>query len=310
MLLSLKKIASDCLSLSPPFSVIRDIFGYSASTGTKSLKHQLQLMCLAEVSHPVWSGYWWPMLEGSSPNLYDRGGPLEKYDNYVSQVHNIQPNAVQREKQGYWYNGHWVRKHYTNDPANGWWGHCNGWAAAAVLEQEPTTVNTKCGITFDVGDQKGLLSEAHWYDPVDLILRIGNNAHDYHKILLNWVGNGVAVVMDVYLGDQVWNYPVVKYRMQYKKDATDPNKTHVTCTIWFADDAVPPDFVGLQYYPSTSGKKYYYWLLGDIINPSDGEWENVSVNDHPDLVWHPDYDASGFHGALGDGDTWLREILK
>ena len=46
MSLSLKTIASDCLSLQPSFSVIRDVFGYifGAPKRTMSLKRQLQLI--------------------------------------------------------------------------------------------------------------------------------------------------------------------------------------------------------------------------------------------------------------------------
>lgn len=43
---SLKTIAANCLSLSPPFSVVRDIFGYSFGKPKRilSLKRQLELM--------------------------------------------------------------------------------------------------------------------------------------------------------------------------------------------------------------------------------------------------------------------------
>ncbi len=44
MTLSLKTIASNCLSVSPPFSVVRDVFGYSAPRLTMSLKRQLELV--------------------------------------------------------------------------------------------------------------------------------------------------------------------------------------------------------------------------------------------------------------------------
>ena len=44
MTLSLKDIAQDCLALSPPFSVVRDVFGYSAPRRTMSIKRQLELI--------------------------------------------------------------------------------------------------------------------------------------------------------------------------------------------------------------------------------------------------------------------------
>jgi hypothetical protein len=44
MALSLKDVAARCLSLSPPFSVVTDVFGYSATRRPMSLKRQLQLV--------------------------------------------------------------------------------------------------------------------------------------------------------------------------------------------------------------------------------------------------------------------------
>jgi hypothetical protein len=171
---------------------------------------------------------------------------------------------------------------------------------------------TEQGVTFGVGDQKGLMSEAHWYDSHDLMVKIGKEAHVFHKILLDWVGKGkTSVIMDVKFGNEVWNYPVVQYEMDYSKDASDGDKTHVTCTIWFADDAVPPDYVGTKSYYSEYGRAYNYWLHGDIGDPDDGEWESASVYDHPDLIWHPLFVHSGDHGAFGTGKpTWLIQILS
>ena len=43
----------------------------------------------------------------------------------------------------------------------GWWGHCNAWSAAAVLEPEPIRTVDQDGISFSVGDVKALLTEAY-----------------------------------------------------------------------------------------------------------------------------------------------------
>ena len=45
---------------------------------------------------------------------------------------------------------------------NNWWGHCNGWAAAAALEREPFYPIEADGITFEVADLKGLLTESYY----------------------------------------------------------------------------------------------------------------------------------------------------
>src|SRR6185503_9059255 len=40
-----------------------------------------------------------------------------------------------------------------------WYGHCDGWAASAVLATEPREARTLNGVTFTVGEQKALLAE-------------------------------------------------------------------------------------------------------------------------------------------------------
>ena len=42
--------------------------------------------------------------------------------------------------------------------------HCNGFAAAALLEPEPTEQREILGITFSVADLKGLLVDYHFGD--------------------------------------------------------------------------------------------------------------------------------------------------
>src|SRR5207302_643581 len=55
-----------------------------------------------------------------------------------------------------WELGH----HGTTVPGlQNWWGHCNGWAAAAVLFGEPHATVPVAGTAFGIADQKSLLSE-------------------------------------------------------------------------------------------------------------------------------------------------------
>jgi len=77
-----------------------------------------------------WPGDYWALVYCRlSFGQYSQGlAPFEKYDNYVLATRGSIPGAAIREA----------------DPANGhngnlpsWTGHCNGWAAAALLEPEP-----------------------------------------------------------------------------------------------------------------------------------------------------------------------------
>ena len=83
-----------------------------------------------------WSGYWWPIHEG---RLLE---PLGKYDTVTGH------RAADWERQ--------------NNPPGPevpqWHGYCHAWAAASVLEKEPTKDQMERSVALSVGDQKGLLT--------------------------------------------------------------------------------------------------------------------------------------------------------
>ena len=109
-----------------------------------------------------------------------------------------------------------------------WWGHCNAWAAAACVEPEPAKDVELDGITFNVGDVKGLLTEA-WMECSSSFFGSRNEAHkneedrkgiDYndvtaaafHIFFADQIGNrDKAFVIDEFTGQEVWNQPVKSY---------------------------------------------------------------------------------------------------
>lgn len=251
-----------------------------------------------------WFGHWWPMNDDLNPNIYDANGPLEKYDDFVKKSGG-QSKAVS-----------WEKSNHFRDPKStledrDWAGHCNGVAAAGVLETEPTKQKSKNGISFSVGDQKGLMTEYHWFDTLVLAQKIGADAAKFHKLVIDWVGKAkLAVIMDTSLGTAIYNHAVGAYQMAYQKDATDPTCTHVTATIFFVDYA-SPDYVGTMGYPSHYGKKYKYWIKGDLAAPTSGAWEDYSTSDHPDAIWRPYPSKTGKRGPFGQGlPSELLQILS
>src|SRR5262249_29147455 len=95
-----------------------------------------------------WSGWWWPTGYFPSP-LAAEGGPLDKFDRYIGSLGFPNPGAKS-----------WEAIHHFK-PGCSWCGHCHGWAAAAILEPEPTRPGRIGMIDFTVADLKGLLTEAH-----------------------------------------------------------------------------------------------------------------------------------------------------
>jgi competence ComEA-like helix-hairpin-helix protein len=103
-----------------------------------------------------------------------------------------------------------------------WWGHCNGWAAAAILTDEPresVTATTTDGteITYSTGDIKGLLTEAHYstysrfyggryYKEGDDIADLHPPA--FHKLITFYHRQQqVGMVFDTTASEAVWNFP-------------------------------------------------------------------------------------------------------
>jgi len=245
-----------------------------------------------------WSGYWWPRTSGELVMGYSsEPAPLEKYDAYVTGYFPAAATEYGLERE-------------YNPDALSWEGHCDQWAAAAILEPEPSIPGDLQGILFQVGDKKGLLTlsldgrltpmmygtryEAPGQDINDIY---PGGIDGFHQTLVNYIAlQGLPVIMDLDPDVQIWNYPAYRYEMQWYDEG---DRRHVTCKLWLAEDDVNPDFVGTQTFTRT----YFYWLqLDSSGNPADapGGWEGASVEDHPDFVWFPI--AAGAGGVL-DADA-------
>jgi len=231
-----------------------------------------------------WSGYWWPMRDNGTAE------PCSKYDAYVNKTRGYNPGAEAWEKAN----------HGWSPEVQSWWGHCHAWSAASVSEDEPRQVKTVQGITFTVGDLKGLLTESYYSSSCDLFVGTryngpSNNVQDvfpkdFHITLMKWIGTQKkAVVMDITATEEVWNYPAYKYEMTVTNDSQDASKKHFSVKVWFADDGVWKDYVGTKSFTIT----YKYWLKFSVNGIIDGAWEGGSENTnsnaqaHPDFIWHP-----------------------
>src|SRR4051812_19754534 len=95
--------------------------------GEVNLARLLSTSSRGAVAKMPWAGTWWPYSEDGTvqaDRLYDtitgRGGAADwELSNHGSSLPGLQ----------------------------GWWGHCNGWAAAAVLFEEPRAPVTVQGVT-------------------------------------------------------------------------------------------------------------------------------------------------------------------
>lgn len=236
-----------------------------------------------------WSGWWWPATSAvSGPHLFDLGGPLAKYDQFMARGGRAGPGTLEWERENIWL----------DEAGLSWAGHCNGWAAASVLEPEPTAPITAGGVTFDVADQKGLLSEYHFADAALWLQGSPDEPlapADFHRRLVDWLGNDRKSFIVTFRpgGDEeVWSYPAARFELVMGPDAVDPDLTRVRATVWLADNDVAADFVGLQPWRG-GGQTYEYTLVGPRDAPTGGEWSGPSAGGgfaHPAIIWYPDQD--------------------
>ncbi|MDO4576205.1 MAG: DUF4384 domain-containing protein [Planctomycetia bacterium] len=217
----------------------------------------------------AWSGYWWPIRSGGIIE------PMKKYDGLA------QKKSVQWELQN-------------NPPGPNvpkWFGFCHAWSASSVMEPEPRKVLQLRGKTLHIGDQKAWLAASHAEDVCNFFgtrYEAGGNLQDISpeelwKTLKSHIKEqGVPIVVDIEPREAVWNYPVYKYRVRH---TIQGKKLVGTIEIWFADDAVPPNFIGLK----SAYKKYSFeaQTRNGALLMGTGRWTGKSVNDHPDFLWFP-----------------------
>jgi hypothetical protein len=244
---------------------------------------ELPPLAATEIETPPWSGWWWPAFSGVGPTLFAPNSPLDKYDRYVALVSGESPATHAWELQHLFF------------PGSLWAGHCNGFAAAALLEPEPTEPLNVLGITFSVADLKGLLVDYHFGDASAWSFGEDGqlNPADFHRMLLDWVqaaDKGFVLTYDMGSGE-VWSYPVYRFDSQWSMDAGDNDTWHVKTTVWMADMDVAPNFVGIKPYPNAMGKTFEYTLDGDPRAPTDGAWTGASKSGrfaHPGRIWYPE----------------------
>ena len=137
----------------------------------------------------------------------------------------------------------------------GWYGHCNAWSAAAIMEPEPRHDVTVDGVTFTPGDIKAYLTEL-WMEQQSTFYGT-RNEYDateearedvsykdvtpaaFHIFFADQIGNrDRGFVIDRYTGSQVWNQPVKSYRSKieplYEGEGADakPLTREITYTTY------------------------------------------------------------------------------
>jgi hypothetical protein len=234
--------------------------------------------------HP-WSGWWWPANDlVYGPRLFDQDGPLARYDRYVEALGLPHPNTREWERAELRFSG------------VGWAGHCNGWAAAALLEPEPAVERVLGGVTFSVADQKGLLTSYHFADAAAWAVgseEVDVSPSDFHRQMTRWIGGERTGAIFTFrpVGQEIWSYPAYRFETEIGPDPLEPDLWHVRTVVWMVDNEVPAGYVGARPWPGPDGKALEYTLTGnDPHNPTGGTWSPKTSGSfgRPFMVWYPD----------------------
>ncbi len=159
----------------------------------------------------------------------DKLSPMDKYGLTMFLEGNTYPNPFLITA--------WEILNSYNPGGESWWGHCNGWAAAAILTHEPReAINFEAGghdIEFTTADVKGLLTESHYStfsqfygerynDEDDDVTDLSPKA--FHQLVTFFIDElGVPMVFDTTATEAVWNFPAYGYKMTVN-ETTDPGQ--------------------------------------------------------------------------------------
>jgi hypothetical protein len=111
--------------------------------------------------------------------------------------------------------GPWGRVRTIRTGGAYWYGHCNGWTAAAIRHAEPQRNVVRNGVAFTPADIKGLLAELYMYTDTEFLGGVDPSINPavLHLTLGNWLGRGsYPIGMETAVGEVVINFPIFKYK--------------------------------------------------------------------------------------------------
>ena len=189
-----------------------------------------------------------------------------------------------------------------------WYGHCNGWTAAAIRHAEPTKSVRRNGVVFTPSDIKGLLAEIYMYNET---LNLAGwsytvNPGTFHAMLGNWLGRGAHPIgMEADPGEEKWNYPIYAYACSSAKRPN--NQVEVAMNLAYAKDSSGE----YDESPRNRRVKYFHYTLtlnqeGEITG---GYFHRDSA--FIDLLWIPVDPKQGGHKDNERGNPYVNveEVL-
>jgi hypothetical protein len=255
----------------------------------------------ASASSIPWRGYWWPYQ--GQPLSNGVNSPLGKFDRFVQARTGSNPGARPWEHANHRFRGTW------------WEGHCNGWAAAAIMRPEPRVARRDAsGITFSVSDQKGLLAENDYCanvaffgnrnygrpgdDPRDI------RPHVFHRAITYHIGSLRKGVAYDYRPDPVVDTHVISgYNMTIRR--AGGNAFHVTVRL--TSHRYDGSITNVPGPAPAYTRIYSYTLQTDGRgNAVSGTWQS----ENPDFLWVPLSPMNCSRNNQRMQSNWVETVLR
>lgn len=214
------------------------------STRQNNFKELFNNHRVGQAARRPWAGDFWSyaehgtakkVLEGYASRSATATSPMQAYDAILGLTG--ERSAEAWEKENHTCDQYKGNDKETYESCKGWWGHCNGWAAAALKEVEPRAPVQVGNRSLSVADLKGIYSEL-WLASnsvnegnTDKAIKTGPwiladpesdeqsgafwdvTPRALFLLLTNTVGiEQTGVVIDRFTGDEVWNQPLAGYR--------------------------------------------------------------------------------------------------
>jgi hypothetical protein len=255
------------------------------------------------------------------------GGTLNAMFKYDQAFHRLQPLATQYERgdvsahrnsrssrePGRYDGGGGlfarIRANSSRSRVPTWYGHCNGWTAAAIRHAEPQRSVVRNGVVFTPADIKGLLAEIYMYADSEFLGGVDPSINPgiLHLTLANWLGRGEHPVgMETAVGEVVINFPVFNYKSTVRPISSRESevKTTITYTLNINRemDKGPPKYHRQMYF-------HYVLDLDEEGSIRGGRFYGDSQQ--IDMLWTPLKPAQGGEEGNRRGNPHLniKEVL-
>jgi hypothetical protein len=190
-----------------------------------------------------------------------------------------------------------------------WYGHCNGWTAAAIRHAEPQKSVVRNGVVFTPADIKGLLAELYMYADTEFLGGVDPaiNPGTLHITLANWVGRGsYPIGMETAVGEVVINFPLFSYKATVNKFA--PRQAEVRNIVTYAVNT-PREY---DQQPANYHRTLYFHYVLDLDDQGEirgGRYYGDSGQ--IDMLWAPLKPAQGGdeRNQRGNPHLSVREVL-